>query len=320
MTASVSSSVRNQMSRWIQAFSRVGHDGIALSKALWTLRRQQGSSMAWKPVLLEQAKQSNQVALSLLKMEKEMGLVQYWGLSGYVQQRIRPMASFSTTKTETSSSFLESTQDNDSSNNNKKKIAFMITSSMKQELKDTLQYDDENIKKMTPLQASLVLNHQVSPQQYKDQIPILEAEYEQQMEQERKQEEQERLEAEAAATATTATTGVPPPSMFATSPQGEEHQYKFDFTSSSLTPKMLADALGIEDGFEDTWYEVVEIKPNGQEVRQGLYQSKEEAELGMETREMIRDRQREKDHDKEGLLEYSEFEIRQMSKNDILQE
>lgn len=85
------------------------------------------------------------------------------------------------------------------SNNNKKKkkIAFMITSSMKQELQeDRLGYSAEQIKKMTPLQASLVLNHQVTAKRYDETIGVLEEKYQKEQEGLFQQEEDERLRAE----------------------------------------------------------------------------------------------------------------------------
>jgi hypothetical protein len=305
---------------------------LTLSRALWNAQRhqqQQGLqqrqhlSSIFKPVLLEQAsKNSNRVALSLLKMEKEIGLVRYWGWMGYIRQRVRPLMTTTTTPTTTS------IDDNDNSDN-KKKIAFMITTSMKQELQDTYKYTVDDVKKMTPLQASLVLNHQISPEEYDDKVPTLQEEYEKEQEQARllekekieKQQQEEEAEEQQRR-----------------QQQQEKEQQKMmtmkdnyilttpdSATSSSASPEVLAAAIGIQSEMKDTWYEVVEVKPNGERIRQGLYPNEEEAQEGLETREMIRDRQKEKDehrhrNDSAKKIEYSTFEICEISRGKVLDE
>ncbi|KAG7369261.1 hypothetical protein IV203_032004 [Nitzschia inconspicua] len=302
------------MSRWIQSFARTGWDSVALSRALWMAHRNSTTltRSGMKPVLLDQARQSNRVATSLLYMEKEYGLLKYFGLKGYLQQRIQARLSSSSNKASESSPAI-------SSNNNKigddpsKKIAFMITSSMKQQLQDSLGYSTERIKTMTPVQASLALNHQLEPEKYDEQITILEKEYEKEQEQLRQQ-EQERLQEEQERQAREQlqlTSSQPPP------------DYVFEDRSSSINPEELASAIGVESGFGETWFEVVEVKPNGEVVRQGLYPNMAEADLGLETRELIRDRQMEKDEHRFGAANeklYSAFEIRQVSRSEIMEQ
>ena len=196
----------------------------------------------------------------------------------------------------------------------------MITSSMKSELTDNLGYAADDIKRMTPLQASLVLNHKVAPAEYDEQLPLLEQEYEAEQERLRQQQEAEeterrqKMEQEAAQQQTAAAQ--------------EESSNTFDTASSSFSPKDLADAIGVESGFEDTWYEVVEIKPNsGDVIRQGLYPNRAEADLGLETREMIRNRQMEKDRQRKGgdnatvdEADYSTYEIREISRAAVMEQ
>mmetsp|Transcript_9840 Transcript_9840/g.17972 ORF Transcript_9840/g.17972 Transcript_9840/m.17972 type:complete len:231 (-) Transcript_9840:61-753(-) len=195
----------------------------------------------------------------------------------------------------------------------KKKIAFMITTSMKQDLQETLGYPAEDIKKITPLQASLILNHKVPPEEFQERLPILEREYEEEQEKQRQQEIEEQEAKMARQT-----------SQQESQPEQEHQDYTFTTTSSSFTPTELASSLGIESGFSDTWYEVVEVKPHtGERVRQGLYPNPEEAQLGLETRVMIRERQREKDKDRYGNnqdKEYSTFEVCEISREKVLQQ
>jgi hypothetical protein len=69
------------------------------------------------------------------------------------------------------------------------------------------------------------------------------------------------------------------------------------------------------DGFSETWYEVVEIQPNGERLRVGLYQDEGEALLGLQTREMIRDRRLE---NKSPDLPRSTFSLQLISKREAM--
>ncbi|KAG7348555.1 hypothetical protein IV203_017260 [Nitzschia inconspicua] len=305
------------MSRWIQSFARTGRDSVALSRALWTAHRNSTTltRSGMKPILMDQARQSNRVATSLLYMEKEYGLLKYFGLKGYLQQRIQArLSSSSNNATEITPAIFKNNNNNIKNGDDpSKKIAFMITSSMKQQLQDSLGYSVEHIKTMTPIQASLALNHRLEPEKYDEQMTILEKEYENEQEQLRQQ-EQERLQEEQQRQAQEQlqlTSTKPPP------------DYVFEDRSSSINPEELASAIGVESGFGETWFEVVEVKPNGEVVRQGLYPNMAEADLGLETRELIRDRQMEKDEHRFGAANekvYSVFEIRQVSRSEIMEQ
>jgi metal-dependent amidase/aminoacylase/carboxypeptidase family protein len=70
----------------------------------------------------------------------------------------------------------------------------MITASMRKELSERLKYTAEDIKAMTPLEASLILHHSVKPTEKDDLFPgFLRAHQE---EQERRQQEQARIQEE----------------------------------------------------------------------------------------------------------------------------
>jgi hypothetical protein len=74
------------------------------------------------------------------------------------------------------------------------KIAFMITASMRNELTTRLQYDTNDIKTMTPIEASLILQHNVIPSDRNSTVPMLIEQYEKEQVEIRKQIEQEEME------------------------------------------------------------------------------------------------------------------------------
>ena len=54
------------------------------------------------------------------------------------------------------------------------RVAFMVTSTMRQELTERLSYSEEQIKRLTPLQASLILQHDVPSHEVSIKLPELE--------------------------------------------------------------------------------------------------------------------------------------------------
>lgn len=256
------------------------------------------------------------------------------------------------------------------------KVAFMITSSMKQELKDKLGYDADQIKQMTPQQASIVLYHAVSPDTFDGRLPILEEEFAMEQEEKQRQQEQDRalkLQQEqeeervrfesfsgpqilslssspssSSAAAAASIAGESHAGNSTTSSSQLARSESKDYNESSLvghildsktetdaatasstepttgTPEVLFDSSetpvmikggGRHNGFADVWYEVVEVNPNGERLRVGLYQDREEALLGLETREMIRDKRLER---ASPLDPRNTFDIRQISKEEAL--
>jgi hypothetical protein len=315
------------MSQLVQSLARVSHESISLSRALWAARNMKSSSggavsmmTTLKPVLLDQARQSNRVATSLLQIEKGYGLLKYLGIRGCIRQCIRVLSSNrSVTDASNNSSAAVPSDVSKDTVPKSTMIAFMITSSMKHRMQETLGYSVDQIKKMTPLQASLVLNHHVSPDQYDDQLPLLEKEYEQEQEEWQNQ-EKERSKVEYEFQGRPLEQEIP---MMDVPPSHNElplHDTVRDSSSTSLSPAQLASVIGAENGFDDTWFEVVEVQPDGETVRQGLYPNVAEAALGREAREMIRDRQMERDRqcqDENSLPFYSTFEIRQVSRSEL---
>ena len=216
------------MSRWTQSISRASHNGMALSKAVYgAMQRGKGApstaSETIKSVLLDEARREplpNTLAISILKIDKEVGLVRYWGLAEYLKQN--QAFSFASLSSKLFSGKVSPVTDidddgNKHNNNNKNdddddssadggsgasprlkhgaaRVAFMITSSMKRDLIDGLGYQASVVKGMTPKQASIVLHHRVSPDSYSETIPGLEKALEEEL-QLQQQTTQQRLEA-----------------------------------------------------------------------------------------------------------------------------
>eukprot|EP00536_Pseudo-nitzschia_multiseries_P014778 jgi/Psemu1/327661/estExt_fgenesh1_pg.C_7670004 len=199
--------------------SRFGRDGMALSQAMYravpraTAAANTTVHERIKAVLLEESRQpsNNSVAISFLKFGKEIGLVKYMGLAEYLRQNQGTLFSLPSLPSWNSSSSLSASSSSSSStdhptpdrnssatrattefgsananNGGGAKVAFMITSSMKQELIHNLGYETNIVKSMTPQQASLVLHHQVLPESYDEAIAKLEEEF---REEQRKQQE-----------------------------------------------------------------------------------------------------------------------------------
>mmetsp|Transcript_15325 Transcript_15325/g.31349 ORF Transcript_15325/g.31349 Transcript_15325/m.31349 type:complete len:493 (+) Transcript_15325:183-1661(+) len=207
------------LSRWTQRISLFGRDGLALTRAMYlAVPKATAASNATvlpisaperiKAVLLEQSRQpsNNSVAISFLTIGKEIGLVKYWGLSEYLRQKqdLFPFASLFAVKakppdgpTSITTATNENTDSTAATNKTKSansggsvsraKVAFMITSSMKHNLINTLGYEPIVVKGMTPQQASLVLHHRVLPESYGESISELEEKFLEEQQQEQMQ-------------------------------------------------------------------------------------------------------------------------------------
>ena len=170
---------------------RRSNDAWSLGKALVVYRPSKGVRS-----LLQDQATANVVALSLLKWDREWHLLKYYGFWQYSQQwwQQRKQQQGLTDKTETPT-------DKPSSSPSIARIPFVITTTMKQEMK-TLGYTESHIKSYTPLQATLILQHSLAPpkdddddddddsnqQQHAQQLEVLEQDYQQARE--RQQEEQ----------------------------------------------------------------------------------------------------------------------------------
>lgn len=200
-------------SRLWTSLSRVGRDslhiGSAFAKEAGPIVRRQTTQLtfgdALRNVLVSEARQSNQVANNFLKIQQHYGLMQYHGLVGYWRQRQQALqdaggeGSFSTDSNNTDAGTGGGTPAvsvGSSEKGNVAQVAFMITSAMRTELSGNLGYTAEQIKSLTPVDASLILHHKVKPDEKEEKLPgLLEAH---QAEQERiaKIEEQKQQEQE----------------------------------------------------------------------------------------------------------------------------
>jgi hypothetical protein len=295
------------MLNWAKRFTRIGQDGFQLARALLQNTTSSGKrTVSFKPLLLEHARKSNTIANSLLQVDKQVGLVKYYGVMGYFKERLQTSNkvetsafSFSTDKSQTSTSDGQSTA----------RVAFMITSSMKEELSEDLGYQTDQIKQMTPLQASLVLRHKITPETLAEQLPILEQEY-----RELKKEEQEQRQLEIRKQEATQDDLDGQNEEEQQQQQGKEKQtLALDKSSQSQAPPSQETSYWLSDpsksrfgymssntlifpnsennGFGSFWFEVVETNTeSGEKSRVGLYQDEREAELGLQTRQEIADR------------------------------
>ena len=320
------------VSRWTQSISRAGRDGLSLSRAVYGAilpgKRSQPTSLSAvtnssvseriKSVLLEQARREpapNSMAITMLKIDKEIGLVKYWGLAEYLRQN-QSLFSFSAVSARLMNQKADS-MNSDGSNNatidrgstgggsevaqnptnsaSTARIAFMITSSMKRDLVDGLGYQASVVKGMTPQQASLVLHHRLAPESYEEEISSLEKEFEEEQEK-RQQEQQQELQTLESEPSTNRVSE----SLVQTSEESNDESttlliessasHESEEVSSPSTPREpTLDDIEIRDG-TDLWYEVVEIQEDGverNEIRHGLYKDRDEAVLGLEARQDI---------------------------------
>jgi hypothetical protein len=300
------------LSQWTKQFTRVGRDGYHLARAIiqdTTATR----AVSFKPVLLEHARQSNAVANSLLQVDKHVGLVRYYGVMGYVKQQWQPALKGEDADTSTLSFSTSATATTTTAT---ARVAFMITASMKEELAEKLGYAIDQVKQMTPLQASLVLHHQITPDVLEEQLPIVEQQYEEQKEEEQRQREleikakenlhqemelkkkqeqlkrqekqqqqqqqQEQVEQQqqqqvAIEGGTSFSKQLPKRSF-----SGEN---AFGYHSSNL---LLSPESDPDNEFANFWFEIIETNNETDEIsRVGLYHDEKEALIGLETRQDI---------------------------------
>ncbi len=279
-----------------------------------------------KSVLLQQARRDpvpNSMAITMLKIDKEIGLVKYWGFAEYLRQN-QSLFSFSTISARLMNQKADSTNSdgshddtidsastgggsevakNPTNSASTARIAFMITSSMKSDLVDGLGYQASDVKGMTPQQASLVLHHRLAPESYEEEISNLEKEFEEEQEKRQREQQQELQTLESSeeelAESKSSTNGSSDSLVQASEESNGESttlliesssSHKNEDAPSPPTPQQhTLDDIEIR-GDTDLWYEVVEIQEDGverNEIRHGLYKDRDEAVLGLEARQDI---------------------------------
>lgn len=136
-------------SKYISLAKKVLLDSKTLTQE--ALQHKLTSRIATRQLLQKQVSNDNQVAESLLKLDKELVLLEYHGIGDYMKQKF--------SKEE------QVIQVNKNEASDEKgtvgKVAFMITKQQKLVLKQSLNYSDQDIKGMKPVEAMLLLEHKV---------------------------------------------------------------------------------------------------------------------------------------------------------------
>jgi hypothetical protein len=197
-------------------------------------------------------------------------------------------------------------------------IAFMITASMRLELMNRLQYTSAEIKTLTPLEASLILQHDLAPPDRPVHLPRLLEQHANTMQQQRNE------QLAAAAAADTALTSPPSgpsePSIAMSSVTDQEPPLQLSVGDDGTTSSSLPTASDVSYSFLGTkWYQIVERKKSAETtddetVVVAMYLHSHEAELGQETHQLFADRRAERAaaEKKQPLQPASVFEIRQV--------
>jgi hypothetical protein len=258
-------------------------------------------------VLSDVAPLQNQTAVSLLKLYKQANELRYYGIMGYIQhhkwfdfnfksQSHNVTAHTPFNKTSTTSTCTDSTTTTtDTTKKTTARVAFMITSSMKQELIE-LDYDEPSIRKLTPVEASLILQHKIAPALQAEQLPRIVQEHEQQQQQ---QQQQQQAEISSPEPQPEGTVDEKDPMLSAAESEKEsirgapEPEKEPLLIASEAPPEHPVDAEdkpipGAQKG-KRLWYEVVEIK-DGTPTVVGLYTNTKEAEVGIETQRFFAER------------------------------
>lgn len=276
--------MHNLSNRWNMVWQRsqkIGTDSLLL---LSELAR---SPLASREILLRQAHQANAVATSFLRMEREINLVRYHGIVGYLREKsvLRNHDWLQSLPFQSSQTTPHTTHDQNIENNTsatmrysstKARVAFMITAAQRALLVNDLGYSQEQIKQLKPLEASLILEHSIVPSVLESRLPPLVEDYHTSLENQRQM-----------------ATMAPPVSVVSHEPQlssPKQQSGEGDITTSSL-PEMPSTPEGraSDTTFEANtrlWHQVVAITPDGVESV-GMYPNESEARLCQETKEHL---------------------------------
>jgi hypothetical protein len=152
----------------------------------------------------------------------------------------------------------------------------MITAAQRATLSQEMGYTVDQIKLLKPIEASLILEHKVQPNEMESSLPGLVQDYHSSL-------------AAAQATVEKAPSATPPVGKAPSHVEPEDPQFKTESEKEEQEP-MLSLPAGTSDTPEPNarlWYEVVQIKPDGTDTI-GLYPSESEAKLCLDTKEHIR--------------------------------
>ena len=266
----------------------VGLDSYQL--ALDLVRKPAGESV--RDVMMAR-RTSNAVAATWFKMDREVGLVQYWGFIGYLREKQVGQSWNPTVKRLLyGTTITESVKKKTTA-----KVAFMITSTQRTELSERLGYEADHIKRLKPVEASLILQHNVSPNEVDDKLVGLVQEYNDAL---ARQHQEAKLEALRLETERLAEKEKPATPLERES--AEEPTMMLDQSFQNVDVDILQSTLPSPDESLSSsngtlWYEVVENNvSDGSCTAVALYQNDEEATLCLELkREFAQRHAREKD-------------------------
>ena len=300
----------------------------------------------FQQTLVQQAQQRNRTALSLLRTQKEWNDMRYYGLVSYLRQKIplpaimagpqtlaasSPFRSVSTDSSNTDTSSTSTTTavsgstlppPSPNATATPAKVAFMVTGRMKGQLAE-LGYTAEEIKSMTPVEASLVIGQNIEPADKDDKLPLLVQEYE---EQQAKAHEQAAVAAAEAAAkqqvsaenepsadahadgAAAAETFAPPPRSRRGGPSWSERLLGSMASENVIDKPTAISSRSHMPSFSSAreWYEVVEEYPDygGSQEVVALHSTEEEAQVDANLRLEIMGKRAE-EQKKKVNVEYS---------------
>jgi hypothetical protein len=254
----------------------------------------------------------NPVAVKLLSVHKEYNLLRYYGFRGYLQNRRNAVAAIKSESADSSSSFTADAPAAPSSTQSVARISFMVTSRMKEELVKDLGYSPEFIAKLKPVEASLLLQHQVRDASPETLAQLVQAHEEEQEAAARKRQEEIDNEQRTCTEQTQPAPEVQSAEMESTNVSSESNVQTKDeeskpsllsnlesqrtfYGSSSSTP--LAVATATNSGGR-VWYELIEraVPESGEEeeeaVVMGLYTTEKDALEGLEAHQFLAERNR----------------------------
>lgn len=221
---------------------------------------------------MSEAKASNTVATSVLLAEKELAVFKYYGVSAYTRDRILPYFNGLINKS-LSSSQNDNYTTRDSSNRRTAKVAFMITKDQRKALNVELGYSEDQIKKLKPMEALLILEHRVPPNDMKSNISTL-----------IKSQEQQPVLLKENSHSLSRSDNVDLSSL----------PGKTDYvtTTTSSEPSSHDDSVKSKNHSEISavsrrqWFKVIEVQ-NGVNVTVGMYHDESEAQLCLEAKEHL---------------------------------
>jgi hypothetical protein len=325
------------------------HSNPAAVSAITSIQPRNDRQHRRELVLKLATEESNLVARKWLSLEREWHMIQYHGISEYCTREIKewwkntrcnsgslfprllwfsssstssstsqePLNSKGTNTSTTGTNHSSSTGSNCNSNNDddrkKAQIAFMITSSMRQELLgDSYRYDTEQIKHMTPIEASLILQHGIRSQEYPVRMPLVKQEY-----YTRLHEEQQKAKDEAAAVEAQRQQQQQAELLLAKFQQQQQPQQQPSSSEPTLeedpqpsSSSSLEPSADENDDHEPShrrgqkWYQIVEYphsnnnnNNNNNESRVvAMYKELKEAQFGREVHQDLANRRRHNDH------------------------